>query len=113
MTDVQARALRTASDLLGRELGLVDVFTGGQHATTLLATDGDSEFVVRAAGLFLEEYERLSCVTVGDIDAWDVQAAASAHDRVETWLPNYLGIGRVDMTADLLRERLDAWNARL
>lgn len=273
MTDAQGRAIRIASDLVGRELGLVDVFTGGQHATTLLATDGESEFVVRAfpahhdaavreaevlgrlsalgawvphlvaanddlavpvivtsrvsgtapdadlsplviaaemaaalvriheldgdglrptpgepprggsalaaraqrewasldmrdpvlihsdfwcgnalweadrltgvvdwsgarsgprgvdlawcrqdlvllgspsaAGLFLEEYERLSGAAVDDIGAWDVQAAASAHDRVETWLPNYLGIGRGEMTAELLRERLDAWNAKL
>ena len=66
-----------------------------------------------AAELFLEEYERLSGAAVDDISVWDVQAAASAHDRVETWLPNYLGIGRVDMTAELLRERLDAWNAKL
>ncbi|GAA1854652.1 phosphotransferase family protein [Brevibacterium marinum] len=273
MTDVQARALRTASDLVGRELSLVDVFTGGQHAITLLATDGDSEFVVRAfpahhdaaireaevlgrlstlgawaphlvaanddladpvivtsrvfgsapgpdlspmviaaemaaalvrihdlgghglrptpgeppggesalaararrewasldmrdpvlihsdfwcgnalweggrltgvvdwsgarsgprgvdvawcrqdlvllgspeaARLFIEEYERLWGDSIDDIDAWDVQAAARAHDRVETWLPNYVGIGRTDMTAQLLRERLDSWNATL
>lgn len=67
----------------------------------------------RAAGLFLEEYERLTGAAVDDIGAWDVQAAASAHGRVETWLPNYLGIGRGEMTAELLRERLDAWNAKL
>lgn len=273
MTDAQARTLRTASDLVGRELSLIEVFAGGQHATTLLATDGDSEIVVRAfpphhdaagreaeilgrlsalgswvpqliavshelldpvivtsrvagtvpdaelspttiatemaaalvriheldghglrltpaeppqgqsalavraqqewahldtrdpvlthrdfwcgnalweadrltgvvdwsgarsgprgvdlawcrqdlvllgspdaAETFLEEYERLVGSTIDDIGAWDVQAAAQAHDRVETWLPNYLGIGRVNMTAELLRERLDAWNAKL
>lgn len=45
---MQARALDTASELLGRKLSLLDVFTGGQHATTLLATDGDTELVVRA-----------------------------------------------------------------
>lgn len=273
MTDVQTRALDTASDLMGRRLSLVTVLTGGQHATTLLATDGEAEFVVRAfpahhdsavreaeilgrisvlgawvpqliavsedlrdpvivtsrvvgtapdrelppvviatemaaalvrihaldgsglrptpavpphghcalalraqrewdrldmrdpvlthsdfwcgnalweadrltgvvdwsgahsgprgvdlawcrqdlvllgspeaARLFLEEYERLLGRSIGDIHAWDVQAAARAHDRVETWLPNYLGIGRTDMTAQLLRERLDTWNATL
>lgn len=66
-----------------------------------------------AAGVFLEEYERLLGTTINDIAAWDVQAAAQAHERVETWLPNYLGIGRVDITAQRLRERLDGWNARL
>lgn len=66
-----------------------------------------------AARVFLTEYERLSGTTIDDIDAWDVQAAASAHERVETWLPNYLGIGLTDMTAETLRERLDTWNAAL
>ena len=66
-----------------------------------------------AAGLFLQEYERLLGRTIPDITAWDVQAAARAHDRVETWLPNYLGIGLTEMTAELLRERLDEWNATL
>lgn len=62
---------------------------------------------------FLTEYERLLGRPISDINAWDVQAAARAHDRVETWLPNYLGIGRTEITAELLRERLDAWNATL
>lgn len=66
-----------------------------------------------AAGLFLAEYERLLGRSISDIHAWDVQAAALAHDRVETWLPNYHGIGRTDMTAELLRERLDDWNVKL
>lgn len=273
MTDVQARALDTASELMGRKMSLLDVFTGGQHATTLLATDDEGEFVVRAfpayhdsavreaevlgrlsplgpwvpqliavnddllnpvivtsrvtgtfpdpdlsppviatemaaalarihtldgsglrptpsepprghsalairaqrewdgldmsdpvlthsdfwcgnalwetdrltgvvdwsgarsgprgvdlawcrqdlvllgspdaAGLFLAEYERLLGRSISDIHTWDVQAAARAYDRVETWLPNYHGIGRTDMTAELLRKRLDDWNAKL
>lgn len=44
-----------------------------------------------AAGIFLDEYERLLGRRIPDIAAWDVQAAARAHDRVETWLPNYHG----------------------
>ncbi|UVI36552.1 phosphotransferase family protein [Brevibacterium spongiae] len=66
-----------------------------------------------AAGIFLAEYERLLGRRISDISAWDVQAAARAHDRVETWLPNYHGIGRTDITAEDLRHRLDAWNATL
>lgn len=66
-----------------------------------------------APEVFLNEYERGLGRTVGDIRPWDVQAAASAHERVETWLPNYHGIGRTDMTERDLRHRLDAWNASL
>lgn len=66
-----------------------------------------------AAEFFLAEYERLLGKPIDDISAWDVQAAARAHDRVETWLPNYLEIGRTDITAEVLRERLDTWNATL
>lgn len=66
-----------------------------------------------AAGILLTEYEQLLGRRIPDIGAWDVQAAARAHDRVETWLPNYLGIGLTDMTAAVLRRRLDQWNALL
>ena len=66
-----------------------------------------------AAHILLDEYERLLGRRISDIGAWDVQAAARAHERVETWLPNYHGIGLTDMTAEDLRHRLDTWNARL
>lgn len=66
-----------------------------------------------AADEFLAEYERLLGRSISDIHAWDLHAAASAVDRVETWLPNYLGIGLSEMTAEVLRDRLEAWNARL
>lgn len=66
-----------------------------------------------AAADFLDAYERLLGRRIHDIRAWDVQAAARAHDRVETWLPNYHGIGLTDITAEDLRHRLDTWNAQL
>jgi aminoglycoside phosphotransferase (APT) family kinase protein len=66
-----------------------------------------------AAIEFLDEYEHLLGRRIADIHTWDLHAAASAIDRVETWLPNYHGIGLTDMTAELLRSRLDEWNARL
>lgn len=66
-----------------------------------------------AAAEFLAEYEHLLGRRIADIHTWDLHAAASAIDRVETWLPNYHGIGLTEMTADLLRHRLDEWNARL
>lgn len=66
-----------------------------------------------ATATFLAEYERHAGVTVTDVHAWDVHAGARAEDRVETWAPNYAGVGRPDVTATVLRERLDAWNATL
>ncbi|TGD29421.1 aminoglycoside phosphotransferase family protein [Brevibacterium sp. S22] len=66
-----------------------------------------------AAAEFLDEYESLLGRRITDIHAWDLHAAASAIDRVETWLPNYHGIGLTEMTAELLRHRLDEWNAKL
>nr|WP_140955453.1 aminoglycoside phosphotransferase family protein [Brevibacterium sp. XM4083] len=66
-----------------------------------------------APDVFLAEYERLLGRSVSDINAWDVQAGAIADRRVETWLPNYHGIGRTDITASDLRQRLDSLNARL
>lgn len=43
-----------------------------------------------------------------DISSWDVEAAARAHDHVETWRPNYRSIGLTEITAEPLRDRLDA-----
>lgn len=53
-----------------------------------------------AAAVFLAAYEERLGRRIHDIRAWDVQAAALAHDRVETWLPNYHGIGLTDMTPE-------------
>lgn len=66
-----------------------------------------------AADLFLQEYEARAGVTVASINAWDVLAAWSAEPRIETWAPNYAGIGRSEITAAVLRERLTAWNTAL
>ncbi|GAB3430636.1 phosphotransferase family protein [Flindersiella endophytica] len=66
-----------------------------------------------AAEHFLAEYEHHSRQPLPDVNAWDVQAAAQATSAVESWLPNYHGIGRADLTAGMLRERMDAWIAVL
>ncbi|WOF22080.1 phosphotransferase [Microbacterium betulae] len=66
-----------------------------------------------AAHLLLREYERHAGVRIDDMRAWDVHAGARAEDRVETWAPNYAGIGRAHLTETVLRERLDAWNQLL
>lgn len=67
----------------------------------------------RAAAAFLTSYERSAGVSVSNIHAWDLRAAADAEDAVESWAPNYQGIGRHDLTRQVLRDRLDAWSAHL
>ena len=42
-----------------------------------------------------------------------LQAAAQATSVIESWAPNYHGIGRIDLTAQVLRQGMDAWAATL
>lgn len=62
-----------------------------------------------AAERFLTSYEGALGRRVLDVHAWDVIAAARADTYVETWAPNYAGIGRPEIDARLLRARFDAW----
>lgn len=64
---------------------------------------------VDAADVFLKTYEQRSGRAIPDIHAWDVLAAEHADPNVESWDVNYAGIGRNDITADVLRRRLDRW----
>ena len=66
-----------------------------------------------AADRFLAAYETAAGRRVRDVHAWDVVAAARADTYVETWAPNYAGIGRPEVTGRVLRERFDAWVASL
>ncbi|WP_242862946.1 phosphotransferase family protein [Curtobacterium luteum] len=66
-----------------------------------------------AADRFLVTYERESGVRVHDVHAWDVLAAARADPYLESWEPNYTGIGRAEVTARVIRQRFDAWARRL
>ncbi len=67
-----------------------------------------------AADVFLRTYQQWADLEVTeDITAWDLQAAYQADTAVETWAPNYHGIGRPELTAEVLRERLDAWSGHL
>lgn len=61
-----------------------------------------------AADTFVSAYERAAGVGLENLRWWDLHAAARASDSVETWAPNYLGIGR-DIPPGLLRHRLDEW----
>jgi aminoglycoside phosphotransferase (APT) family kinase protein len=62
-----------------------------------------------AADRFLASYEGALGRRVLDVHAWDVVAAARADTYVETWAPNYAGIGRPEIDARVLRARFDAW----
>lgn len=62
---------------------------------------------------FVRAYERASGVPLPALGQWDVHAAAQAEPVVETWAPNYAGIGRPEIDAAVLRQRLDAWIADL
>ena len=66
-----------------------------------------------AADVFLRAYEDEAGILIADIHAWDLRVGAYAEPVVETWAPNYDGIGRVDVTANVLRRRLDEWNLAL
>jgi aminoglycoside phosphotransferase (APT) family kinase protein len=66
-----------------------------------------------AADVFLVEYARCAGVSVGDMWAWDVHAAAQADPNVESWAVNYAGIGRPELTGALLRRRFDQWVGQL
>lgn len=63
-----------------------------------------------AADIFLLTYEQVSGIKVADLREWDLVAGAWADTTVETWAPNYTGIGRDEITPELLRARLDDWN---
>lgn len=62
-----------------------------------------------AAETFLAAYQRAARTTVPEIALWDVYASATSHPAVETWQPNYAGLGRADLTAAVLRARHAAW----
>lgn len=62
-----------------------------------------------AAEIFLAAYQQASEAAVPEIALWDLFALTNSHRAVETWLPNYLSLGRTDLTATDLRARHTAW----
>ena len=65
------------------------------------------------ADTFLGSYQTASKSVLPDVLAWDLWAAARSHKNVESWVPNYRDLGRVDLTARELRERHRAWTDHL
>jgi hypothetical protein len=61
------------------------------------------------ADLFLHTYEAAFGEGLSDSALWDLWAAARSHDAVHTWVPNYLDLGRPDLTAEVLRKRHREW----
>lgn len=64
---------------------------------------------VDAADTFLQRYEERSGQAVHEMHSWDILAAERADPHVESWGASYRGIGRSDITAVVLRGRLDRW----
>jgi aminoglycoside phosphotransferase (APT) family kinase protein len=65
------------------------------------------------ADTFLGSYQTASKSVLSDVLLWDLWAVARSHERVESWVPNYRDLGRVDLTAGELRERHRAWTDHL
>jgi aminoglycoside phosphotransferase (APT) family kinase protein len=65
------------------------------------------------ADVFLGAYEDAICQALSDIALWDGWALARSYDRVETWTPNYLPLGRADLDERELRRRHSEWTTRL
>jgi aminoglycoside phosphotransferase (APT) family kinase protein len=62
-----------------------------------------------AAEVFLAAYQQAAGAQVPDVALWDLFALTNSHHTVESWLPNYAGLGRADLTAADLRARHTAW----
>jgi aminoglycoside phosphotransferase (APT) family kinase protein len=65
------------------------------------------------AGTFLGSYQAAGGAAPADPLLGDLWAAARAHQIVESWVPNYRDLGRTDLTARVLRDRLTIWTQRL
>jgi len=65
-----------------------------------------------AAGAFSAAYRDAYGAQPPDAALWDLHALARSHRTVETWVPNYAGLGRSDLTARELRRRHTAWTER-
>jgi aminoglycoside phosphotransferase (APT) family kinase protein len=62
-----------------------------------------------AAEVFLAAYQETAGEAVPDMALWDLFTLTNSYRTVETWLPNYHDLGRIDLTAAELRRRHNAW----
>ena len=70
-------------------------------------------FDERIADVFLHAYEAATGQVVDDVTLSDSWATARSHAIVETWVPNYAPLGRIDLDEAELRRRHSLWTARL
>jgi aminoglycoside phosphotransferase (APT) family kinase protein len=70
-------------------------------------------FDQRVADVFLAAYEDATGHPIADLGLWDGWAVARSHDIVESWVANYLPLGRPDLDGDALRRRHSQWTSRL
>lgn len=68
---------------------------------------------VEAAASLRRVYDAAARVETDDLAVWDIAAAAQAEEVVESWSPNWEGMGRPELTGRVMRARLDEWIARL
>ncbi|QPP07260.1 aminoglycoside phosphotransferase family protein [Streptomyces bathyalis] len=64
------------------------------------------------ADTFCAAYRDAAGIPPPDVTLWDLYTLARSHRTVETWVPNYAGLGRTDLTGRELRRRHTAWTAR-
>jgi aminoglycoside phosphotransferase (APT) family kinase protein len=60
-----------------------------------------------AAATFLEHYQALAGARVSELPRWTLSAASRAYPDPAAWLPSWHAWGRTDLTAELVRARLD------
>jgi aminoglycoside phosphotransferase (APT) family kinase protein len=65
------------------------------------------------ADRFLESYQAASTVALPDRLLYDLWSVARSHRDVESWDENYRGLGRAELTGQVLRERHTAWTQHL
>jgi hypothetical protein len=82
----------------------------GGLASRLLASGGGGP---SRAATFLDSYESASKSALSDLLFWDLWAVARSYEAVESWVPNYRDLGRVDLTARELRKRHTVWTQHL
>lgn len=67
----------------------------------------------RIAGVFLDSYESACQSALPHPLLWDLWAVSRSYEGVESWVPNYRDLGRVDLTGTELRRRHTAWTRHL
>jgi aminoglycoside phosphotransferase (APT) family kinase protein len=94
----------------GKVCGIVDFEDAHcgpwQFDVTYCRMDLSMVFGADAGDLFLERYESARGGALDCLALWDLAGAVRAFPDPEMWLPSWHDLGRMDLTADIVRERL-------